>query len=107
QEMFSEDSAGSAGSALNVVSALRRCRQPVPARVAVADGRPGRGTTDRRGFAGGTVPHSPRPGPSPAGRARGGRRGSGGQERQDRQGGQGGKPLSVPSSLSRLSRPSC
>ena len=40
-----------------VVSALRRCRQPVPARVAVADGRPVRVTTDRRGFAGGAVTH--------------------------------------------------
>jgi protein ImuB len=40
-----------------LVSALRRCRQPVPARVAVADGRPVRVTTDRRGFAGGTVTH--------------------------------------------------
>jgi protein ImuB len=40
-----------------MVSALRRCRQPVPARVAVADGRPVRVTTDRRGFAGGTVTH--------------------------------------------------
>ena len=51
------------GSALNVsvVSALRRCRQPVPARVAVADGRPVRVTTDRRGFAGGTVTHSAGP----------------------------------------------
>jgi protein ImuB len=39
----------------NVPSALRRCRQPVPARVAVADGRPVRVTTDRRGFAGGRV----------------------------------------------------
>ena len=39
------------------VSALRRCRQPVPARVAVADGRPVRVTTDRRGFAGGAVTH--------------------------------------------------
>ena len=38
-------------------SALRRCRQPVPARVAVADGRPVRVTTDRRGFAGGAVTH--------------------------------------------------
>jgi protein ImuB len=38
-----------------VVSALRRCRQPVPARVAMADGRPVRVTTDRRGFAGGAV----------------------------------------------------
>ena len=38
-------------------SAVRRCRQPVPARVAVADGRPVRVTTDRRGFAGGAVTH--------------------------------------------------
>jgi len=44
-----------ANSALPVVSALRRCRHPVPARVAVADGRPVRVTTDRRGFAGGAV----------------------------------------------------
>jgi protein ImuB len=36
-------------------SALRRCRQPVPARVAVVEGRPVRVTTDRRGFTGGTV----------------------------------------------------
>jgi protein ImuB len=44
------------GSALNVVvSAVRRCRQPVPARVAVQDGTPVRVTTDRRGFVGGTV----------------------------------------------------
>jgi protein ImuB len=40
-----------------LTSALRRCRQPVPARVAVADGRPVRVTTDRRGFTGGTVTH--------------------------------------------------
>jgi protein ImuB len=46
----------SAVSALHVVTALRRCRQPVPARVAVgSDGRPVRVTTDRRGFAGGGV----------------------------------------------------
>ena len=38
-----------------IVSALRRCRQPVPARVALADDRPVRVTTDRRGFAGGAV----------------------------------------------------
>ncbi len=60
-----QNSASSAGSALNVVtnvvSALRRCRHPVPARVVLADadagagGRPVRVTTDRRGFAGGTV----------------------------------------------------
>jgi protein ImuB len=51
-----EDSACSAVSALNVVTALRRCRQPVPARVAIGpDGRPVRVTTDRRGFAGGGV----------------------------------------------------
>ncbi len=52
-----EDSAVSARSALNVVSALRRCRQPVPARVVLAEGRPVRVTTDRRGFAGGAVTH--------------------------------------------------
>jgi protein ImuB len=53
-----EHSAVSAGSALivdPVVSALRRCRQSVPARVLVADGRPVRVTTDRRGYAGGAV----------------------------------------------------
>ena len=44
-----------AGSALNVVSALRRCRQPVPARAVIEHGRPVRLTTDRRGFAGGRV----------------------------------------------------
>jgi protein ImuB len=37
-------------------TALRRCRRPVPARVAVsAEGPPVRVTTDRRGFAGGSV----------------------------------------------------
>ena len=41
----------------SVVSALRRCRQPVPARVTVVDGRPVRVTTDRRGFTGGAVTH--------------------------------------------------
>jgi len=40
-----------------LASALRRCRQPVPARVAVDCGRPVRVTTDRRGFAGGVVTH--------------------------------------------------
>ena len=49
-------SAVSASSAVDVVTGLRRCRQPVPARVAVGpDGRPARVTTDRRGFAGGGV----------------------------------------------------
>jgi len=38
-----------------VISALRRCRQPVPARVALDRDRPVRVTTDRRGFAGGMV----------------------------------------------------
>lgn len=38
-----------------IAQALRRCRQPVPARVGLSDGRPSRVTTDRRGFAGGTV----------------------------------------------------
>ena len=40
-----------------LTSALRRCRQPVPARVAVSDGRPVRVTTDRREFTGGAVLH--------------------------------------------------
>jgi protein ImuB len=38
-------------------SAVRRFRRPVPARVALADGRPVRVTTDRRGIAGGSVTH--------------------------------------------------
>ena len=38
-----------------LVSALRRCRQPVPARVVVEGGRPARVTTDRHGFIGGRV----------------------------------------------------
>ncbi|MBW8865811.1 MAG: hypothetical protein JF610_00510 [Acidobacteria bacterium] len=46
---------GPAAVEQDLTSALRRCRQPVPARVAVADGRPVRVTTDRRGFAGGAV----------------------------------------------------
>jgi protein ImuB len=41
--------------AARMLSALRRCRQPVPARVTVAGGRPARVTTDRRGFDGGLV----------------------------------------------------
>jgi protein ImuB len=45
-----------APAAANVTAALRRCRHPVPARVAVdAARRPVRVTTDRRGFAGGGV----------------------------------------------------
>jgi protein ImuB len=48
-------SARSAVSASSVISTLRRCREPVPARVAVADDRPVRVTTDRRAFAGGAV----------------------------------------------------
>jgi protein ImuB len=35
--------------------AVRRCRQPVPARVVTADNRPVKVTSDRRGFAGGSV----------------------------------------------------
>lgn len=38
-----------------VVSAFRRCRQPVPARVVIEAGRPVRVTSDRQGFAGGCV----------------------------------------------------
>ena len=55
RELAIQDSVNSVVSVVNVVSALRRCRQPVPARVAVAGGRPAFVTTDRRGFAGGHV----------------------------------------------------
>ena len=52
----------SAGSAFNFVSAVRRCRQPVPARVSAdVNGRPVKVTTDRRGFAGGAVAHAAGP----------------------------------------------
>jgi hypothetical protein len=43
------------------VSALRRCRHPVPARVVLDHDRPVRVTTDRRGFGGGTVVHAAGP----------------------------------------------
>ena len=66
RETYSKNSANSASSAFDRVeppapspqslaSALRRCRQPVPARAVVEHGRPTRVTTDRRGFAGGAV----------------------------------------------------
>jgi protein ImuB len=57
EKMISAVSADSAVKRDLIIStALRRCRQPVPARVAVdRDGRPVRVTTDRRGFAGGAV----------------------------------------------------
>jgi impB/mucB/samB family len=48
-------SSAPAASSSPIVSALRRCRHPVPARVSVAEGRPVAVTTDRRGFAGGRV----------------------------------------------------
>ena len=66
EENVSQSFADSAGFAFqgdpalspqSLKSALRRCRQPVPARVAVVDGRPVRVTTDRRGFTGGAVTH--------------------------------------------------
>jgi protein ImuB len=56
---LAQDSAISAISAFDsgsACSALRRCRQPVPARVTTGErGRPVAVTTDRRGFAGGDV----------------------------------------------------
>ncbi len=56
------DRAGAEHAWPPIVSALRRCRQPVPARVVVDDrGRPVRVTTDRRGFAGGAVVRSAGP----------------------------------------------
>ncbi len=69
------DQAGSACPGMKVVSMIRRCRQPVPARVATEHDRPVRVTTDRRGFAGGSVTTPP---------ARGGRQGTGGQGGQSR-----------------------
>jgi protein ImuB len=39
----------------HIWSALRRFRRPIPARVAIAEGRPVRVTTDRQGFAGAAV----------------------------------------------------
>ena len=48
-------SAGGAAAPADVTSALRRCRPPVPARVAVEGGRPVRVTTDRQGLPGGAV----------------------------------------------------
>ena len=61
REHFVQSSAGSASSALNMASALRRCRQPVPARVVAEHDRPVRVTTDRRGYAGGSVVHAAGP----------------------------------------------
>jgi protein ImuB len=50
------DSSLSPASSLQpLASALRRCRQAVPARVVIDRGRPVRLTTDRRGFAGGSI----------------------------------------------------
>ncbi len=45
----------SASASGTPIVALRRCRQPVPARVVVEAGRPVRVTSDRRGFSGGAV----------------------------------------------------
>jgi protein ImuB len=39
----------------DLISALRRCRQPVAARVVITNGRPVRVTTDRRSYTGGAV----------------------------------------------------
>jgi protein ImuB len=47
--------AGGDAAPNGLVSALRRFRQPVAARVTMVDGRPVRVTTDRRGFTGGAV----------------------------------------------------
>ena len=50
-----------ASSRQSPVSVLRRCRQPVPARVVAEHERPVRVTTDRRGYAGGSVVHAAGP----------------------------------------------
>jgi protein ImuB len=56
-----QPSDGDRASDFTLQTSLRRCRHPVPARVAVADGRPVRVTTDRRGYAGGAVVQSAGP----------------------------------------------
>jgi protein ImuB len=55
EEHFSAISASPAVDRDTPASALRRCRQPVPARVVLEHDRPVRITTDRRGFTGGAV----------------------------------------------------
>jgi protein ImuB len=68
-----------------VVSVLRRCRHPVPARVVTELDRPVRVTTDRRGFTGGAVVHAAGPWRTsgnwwePAGQAGAGRAGEAGE----------------------------
>jgi len=54
EELVKKDVAVVASVAVNR-GAVRRCRQPVAARVVLADGRPFKVTSDRRGFAGGNV----------------------------------------------------
>jgi protein ImuB len=51
----------SSASSPELHSVLRRCRQPVPARVVAEHERPVRVTTDRRGYAGGSVVHAAGP----------------------------------------------
>ena len=46
---------GTRSASARLLSALRRYRQPVPARVSLEAGRPVRITIDRSGFAGGSV----------------------------------------------------
>src|SRR5262249_37055968 len=76
-------SSASSDCAERLTSSLRRCRQPVPARVVVdATDRPVRVTTDRRGFVGGSVVHCAGPWRTSGawwdgGQAGGGGRGSG------------------------------
>ena len=71
-----------------LVSGLRRCRQPVPARVAAENGRPLRVTSDRHGFAGGQVLTSAGPWRTSGSGGQGGQVGQEGRERQG--GGAGG-----------------
>jgi protein ImuB len=51
----------SPASSVELQSGLRRCRQPVPARVVAENDRPVRVTTDRRGYGGGSVVHAAGP----------------------------------------------
>jgi protein ImuB len=90
-----KENSGEQPSALShqpLTCALRRCRQPVPARVAVAGGRPVRVTTDRRGFTGGAVVRAAGPWRTSGEwwNRSGGSRGSGGSGGSSGLGGSGG-----------------
>lgn len=52
---------GESGERGEIKNAIRRCRQPVPVRIALERDRPVRVTIDRRGYSGGAVVHAAGP----------------------------------------------